>query len=44
MVCGSGLKTTDDHGDNGSDIYALWRSPRPMLARRVLKDGFATFS
>jgi hypothetical protein len=42
IVSGTGFETTNDHGDEGADTYALhlWRGP--LLERSVLKDGFTS--
>lgn len=40
LVCGRDFDSTDDHGDDGSDSYALFLWPGSPLARCVLKDGF----
>ena len=41
VVCGRGFDTTNAHGDDGTDEYALHLWPGPRLDVRVRKDGFS---
>ena len=40
IVSGKDFDATNQHGDEGTDTYALHLWPGPLLERRVLKDGF----